>query len=471
MKVPDRTAQLEHSVIVCGGVRRPLLFACSMVLPSQMGRTSTRKRRSLRWQLLRRWLWPAAAIAFAMTLFLFARQASPPSAPDTEAPQMPSLSSLTQDDPQRQVDRVVAQPKPDRRVTGSAGEKPPRSGWVTFSEASERATDSRVEVRKTPAPPKRAEWPLATKPVVTRDLGLISVIDKTAKPPQSKATTTARSAAITVPEAPSPLANKTPRPATSDVGKLVTSARTKMDQGNAVEARRLISQVLEGHHAGLSRAQVTLIQSTLNQTMDQLLLSRAVDPSDSLVERYRVRRGESLGAIGIRYKVPYSLIMSINGLKRDRDLLADSRIKIPRGPFHAVIGKADYRMDVYGMDLSGSRVYVCSYRVGLGADNSTPTGGWIIGRGKIQDPDWRNPQTGRYYPRDDKDNPIGEHWIPLRGHDVRTRSLVGYGIHGTIEPQSIGKQSSMGCVRLLPADVKQVYQILTAGHSTVEIRP
>jgi LysM repeat protein len=229
--------------------------------------------------------------------------------------------------------------------------------------------------------------------------------------------------------------------------------------------------VLDGHGTGLNVTQVKLLQSTLNQAMDRLLLSRTVVPGDTLVERYRVVRGDILSSLGNRYKVPYWLIKRINRIERDRDLLADSRIKIPRGPFHAVIGKADYRMDLYCVDPGGKRVFVCSYPVGLGAENSTPIGRWVIRRGKMVDPDWRNPVTGRYYPANSKENPIGEHWIPLRGVDAKTRSLEGYGIHGTIEPDSIGQQNSMGCVRLLPADVERIYHMLTVFHSQVEIRP
>ncbi|NBQ16677.1 MAG: L,D-transpeptidase, partial [Proteobacteria bacterium] len=45
----------------------------------------------------------------------------------------------------------------------------------------------------------------------------------------------------------------------------------------------------------------------------------------------------------------------------------------------------------------------------------------------------------------------------------------GYGIHGTTEPQSIGKQMSMGCVRLGDADVEAVYELI-GEQSTIVIR-
>ncbi|MBC8522435.1 L,D-transpeptidase, partial [PVC group bacterium] len=38
------------------------------------------------------------------------------------------------------------------------------------------------------------------------------------------------------------------------------------------------------------------------------------------------------------------------------------------------------------------------------------------------------------------------------------------------EPDTIGTDSSMGCVRLHEEDVSQIYEMLVEGVSTVEIR-
>ena len=59
----------------------------------------------------------------------------------------------------------------------------------------------------------------------------------------------------------------------------------------------------------------------------------------------------------------------------------------------------------------------------------------------------------------------------LQGVEEHNRDFSGYGIHGTIEPESIGRQSSMGCIRMRPEDVEVVYEVLVEGASTIEIRP
>ncbi|MFO0490957.1 MAG: L,D-transpeptidase, partial [bacterium] len=70
---------------------------------------------------------------------------------------------------------------------------------------------------------------------------------------------------------------------------------------------------------------------------------------------------------------------------------------------------------------------------------------------------------------DNPANPIGERWIGLDGSDDNTRKFVGYGVHGTVDPDSIGQQRSMGCVRLASDDVAMVYELLVDRLSTVKI--
>jgi lipoprotein-anchoring transpeptidase ErfK/SrfK len=62
---------------------------------------------------------------------------------------------------------------------------------------------------------------------------------------------------------------------------------------------------------------------------------------------------------------------------------------------------------------------------------------------------------------DDPQNPLGPRWLDLGN---------SYGIHGTIDPASIGKAESRGCIRMRNQDVKEVFDMLGVG-SEVTIRP
>ena len=57
----------------------------------------------------------------------------------------------------------------------------------------------------------------------------------------------------------------------------------------------------------------------------------------------------------------------------------------------------------------------------------------------------------------------------MEGVSGEALSQERYGVHGTSEPDSIGKSVSLGCVRMQNSDVEQVYSYLIEGRSTVTI--
>ena len=94
-----------------------------------------------------------------------------------------------------------------------------------------------------------------------------------------------------------------------------------------------------------------------------------------------------------------------------------------------------------------------------------------VGReSKLKNPAYYSPRGEGVIAADDPKNPLGEFWIGLTGVDGHAVGKLSYGIHGTIDPDSIGKQSSMGCIRMHNEDVAQVFQLLIEGKSTVTVR-
>ncbi len=53
------------------------------------------------------------------------------------------------------------------------------------------------------------------------------------------------------------------------------------------------------------------------------------------------------------------------------------------------------------------------------------------------------------------DGPYGSRWMGL--------SIRHYGIHGTNNPDSIGKEISKGCIRLLNENVNELYDLVPIG--------
>jgi len=237
-----------------------------------------------------------------------------------------------------------------------------------------------------------------------------------------------------------------------------------------VEARRTLSQVLAS--GALSLAEADHVRQALSDISERLVFSPLIQDADPFALTYTIQGGDALSEIASRLalQADWRFIQRINNISQPGRIRAGQRIKLVTGPFHAVVNKSEYRLDLYLGD-GEDRVFVRSFPVGLGEFNSTPVGLFRVrANSKLIDPVWVDPRSNRKYASNDPSNPIGERWLGLEGVDERTRELAGYGIHGTIDPASIGRQASMGCIRMHADDVEVIYEVLMEGVSTVEIR-
>ena len=112
---------------------------------------------------------------------------------------------------------------------------------------------------------------------------------------------------------------------------------------------------------------------------------------------------------------------------------------------------------------------VTHFKVGLGQDNGTPNGRWVV-KNKLTNPTYYPPRGGDIISADDPQNPLGERWIGLAGIEGDAVGQLRYGIHGTNEPDTIGKNASMGCVRLHNKDVDLLFDLLIEKQSHVDVR-
>ena len=264
---------------------------------------------------------------------------------------------------------------------------------------------------------------------------------------------------------------------------LIDQANALARQNRPLEARKLLNDALLNTAATPDgRASLRTQIAALNET---LFFSPTVARGDPLTDEHAVAPGETLGRIVRKEGLPidWRLLVRINKLPTENALRVGQKLKIVRQPLHAVVHKNSYRMDVFagppgtggssGPDgMEPGWTYVRSFPVGLGESNGTPEGSFVVrANSKLVNPRWVNPRTGEVFQADDPKNPIGERWIGLEGVDDSTRRFAGYGIHGTIDPDSIGQQKSMGCVRMAPADVEVAYEMLVDRISTVKILP
>jgi lipoprotein-anchoring transpeptidase ErfK/SrfK len=243
--------------------------------------------------------------------------------------------------------------------------------------------------------------------------------------------------------------------------QLIEKALALRDAGNVVAARDLLNDALNMKLSPQVRAGVKLQMSKLSE---KWLFGRDVLSGDKLTAQYLVQPGDLLTKIGRQHKVPFEILLKINGLARPESLQAGRRIKVVHGPFNAVINRTTFTMDVYLQN-----VYVKSYKVGLGkTEHTTPTGRWTVATGgKMISPTWTDPDTGKTYVGSDPDYPLGSRWIALDGIEGDAKGRTGFALHGTKEPDTIGTLSSRGCIRLFNGDVIEVYDLMEPGQSGV----
>lgn len=215
---------------------------------------------------------------------------------------------------------------------------------------------------------------------------------------------------------------------------------------------------LFGERAALSEAVRALSEgelrqeavAELNRINGELVFSKK--PTTDSIE-YVVKKGDSLFKIAAKYKITPEFIKRVNYMRSDR-INVGEKLKVFQGPFDVVVEKARFRLTVYR-----AGVFIREYGIGTGKNGSTPEGEFYV-ENKLVDPTW-DPPGPEYSPSKAPDNPLGTRWIGFQKE---------YGIHGTIEPESIGKSESRGCVRLLNADVEELYDMVTIG-SKVTVKP
>ncbi|MFD1018636.1 L,D-transpeptidase [Thalassobacillus hwangdonensis] len=89
----------------------------------------------------------------------------------------------------------------------------------------------------------------------------------------------------------------------------------------------------------------------------------------------------------------------------------------------------------------------------------TPTGTFTI-KVKAKDPYYRK----KNIPGGDPRNPLGSRWI---GFDAKGTDGRIYGVHGTNQPSSIGRNVSQGCIRMHNKNVEALYDKVPNGAKIV----
>jgi lipoprotein-anchoring transpeptidase ErfK/SrfK len=227
----------------------------------------------------------------------------------------------------------------------------------------------------------------------------------------------------------------------SQAAPLINQVKELEAKGNLVEARSVYQKLVSDFS---NSPEVMSWQKRLEELNIKLLFSAVITPKSVL---YEIKPGDTLTKIAKEHKTTVELIKRSNNLSGDA-ISPGKKIKVWTAAFTIFVDKSQN-----SLYLKTDEDIFKAYVVATGRDNCTPVGTFKIAN-KLINPTWF--KDNEVIPAGNPRNILGTRWM---GFDT----APNYGIHGTTEPQSIGKQSTSGCVRMLNSDVEELYSIVPVG--------
>jgi lipoprotein-anchoring transpeptidase ErfK/SrfK len=216
--------------------------------------------------------------------------------------------------------------------------------------------------------------------------------------------------------------------------EFMAAAHSDLDQGKFAEVHQTLS--LWYDNPELSPEENRLLTDLLDQVAGSVIYSR-----EHLLERpYVVKSGDTLERIARAYGVPWQLLAKINGIRQPDGLEPGRELKVVRGPFDAVIDLEEHELT---LKLGG--LYAGRFPIGVGRNQADLEGIYFVQDKILQS--------------DAAASPLGQYWIKL---DDRI------GIHGTNDPQHVGRNDGPGTICLEQQHIEDVHDILSIG-SRVQI--
>ena len=231
------------------------------------------------------------------------------------------------------------------------------------------------------------------------------------------------------------------QPASIDRGlSLLTAATQLQKEDKLLEARDKAYEVLS---TSSNKAAISGAEALLSDVNVQLVLSPR--PMPEKVE-YTIQPGDSINALARKFGTTVEVVQKGNRVT-SAVIRPGDRLRIYTGKFSIQVSKKDNTLVLLANDKFFKR-----YAVGTGEYGKTPVGTFTI-RDRVPQPTWW--KDGKAIPYGDTNNVLGTHWLAL--------DVPGYGIHGTWQPDTIGKQASAGCIRLVNTEVEELFTLVPVG--------
>jgi lipoprotein-anchoring transpeptidase ErfK/SrfK len=224
------------------------------------------------------------------------------------------------------------------------------------------------------------------------------------------------------------------------VSNSLEKADAAFSKGDFIEAKKLYKLAMN------EEKDLSVLGDMKNKieeiNMKLIFSSRA----DGVSVEYVVVPNDVLVNIAKKFNTTVNLIKKANNLESDV-IRVGQKLKINNSKFSMAIDKSQNILF-----LKRGEEIMKTYVVATGKDNSTPVGNFKIVN-KLVRPTWF--RTGAVISPDSPENILGSRWMGF--------NIEGYGIHGTIEPDKMGQQVTLGCVRMKNEDVEELFDVVPVG--------
>lgn len=234
-----------------------------------------------------------------------------------------------------------------------------------------------------------------------------------------------------------PLPEPTDVSASVNIDSYLKEADAFIEHGSLLEAKEIYRKVMDMQ---LSSEQMLVVQALLEDLNVNILLS-GINIPESVI--YEVKPRDALVNIAKQFNTTTEIIAKANNIK-DNKIYPGMKLRVLNGGFSIFVDKSQNILI-----LKFNDDVVKTYSVSTGKNNSTPIGTYKVAN-KIINPPWY--KNGREIPPTSPENILGSRWMGL--------NLSGIGIHGTTQPDEIGKQITEGCVRMRNKDIEEVFSLV-----------
>lgn len=223
---------------------------------------------------------------------------------------------------------------------------------------------------------------------------------------------------------------------------LLNQARGFEGKGALLEAKNAYQGLIDNFGGS---AEIANWQKKIEELNIKLLFSPLITVSPKSAV-YEIKPGDTLSKIAKAFKTTQELLIKSNNISGDK-IIPGRKIKVLTASLSIVADKSQNTLM-----LKADEEIIKTYTVSTGTNNSTPSGVFKIVN-KLPNPTWF--KAGAVVPSGSPENILGTRWL---GFD-----LAGYGIHGTSDPQNLGRQVTQGCIRMANPDGEELYAIIPIG--------